>query len=406
MKNLIFYLILSTNVLFSYQWQKVELGELGIIYNLEFAFPSYAFLTHFNGKGFYKSTDNGANWEFVNLNLTKEPLSLTFYENHGWIGTSTMSGSLAGEILYTSDYGVNWTSVFSFNSEIPIQMRLLDTNHLFLMLIKQKSYSIKMSTDKGFNWSNIDNGSGQVLGSFKINNKFYWYGHSGNLKYFENDEVSEINSDLLKNYDIYEVQFINDNLGFVSCNKGKIFKTINKGIDWVEVSKDIPESNRINSVYFIDEVIGWASGYDTIQNYAFVYSTIDGGNSWQEDLKISNSKFYDFTISNNNKIWIRGNNSLLYNLDLPTGINEQTNTNFLIYPNPSTDIITLNCKSSNGFEISSIVIYDIMGVKIDMTEFNIIQVHSENGIRIDASKLNTGVYFVKIGDRIEKFVKL
>lgn len=75
MKYFIIFLVLFSNNYLSAEWKQVEIGELGIVYNLEFADPNYAFLTNYRGKGIYKSTDNGDNWNLINLNLSNEPVS-------------------------------------------------------------------------------------------------------------------------------------------------------------------------------------------------------------------------------------------------------------------------------------------------------------------------------------------
>jgi photosystem II stability/assembly factor-like uncharacterized protein len=405
MKYLIICLILSTNVLLSNEWQKVEVGELGIIYSIGFSEPSNAFFSSYKSKGIYKSTDNGDNWNLVDLNLSKEPVSLTFYKNFGWLGVSPMSGIIKSEILLTTDYGENWVTVSNFQGEIPIQMKSIDSNKLFLLTIMPKAYTIRYSTDKGFNWTPIDNGNSQILGSCFHNNKFYWWGYGGNLKYYENGEVNLLNSELLKNYDIYEVFFGDNNITYASCNKGKVFKSINNGEDWIDLSNNLPNTYRVNSVYFKDENNGWVSGYDTIQNYAFVYSTINGGLSWQEDLKFNNSKFYDFAISNNNKLWIRGNNSLLYFKDIKTSINEKSEQfgTININPNPASDYITIQIQPSEGLEPTEgykVQVFDMLGIEV--VQLPLI----EGNNRIDISNLPPGFYFIKIGDRVEKFVKM
>jgi len=75
-----------------------------------------------------------------------------------------------------------------------------------------------------------------------------------------------------------------------------------------------------------------------------------------------------------------------------------------ISPNPATDYITI-IQPSDGFLVE---IYDVMGVLIQSTKFNLTQHPPLMGerLRIDVANLFPGVYFVKIGDRFEKFVKI
>jgi hypothetical protein len=80
-----------------------------------------------------------------------------------------------------------------------------------------------------------------------------------------------------------------------------------------------------------------------------------------------------------------------------TGINDNYNDeSIFIYPNPATDYICL--KPSDG---SDIQIFDMLGV-------NVINVGTRHALslRIDISNLPSGMYFIKIGNRIEMFVKM
>ncbi|GAB1372325.1 hypothetical protein MASR1M45_23870 [Candidatus Kapaibacterium sp.] len=82
-----------------------------------------------------------------------------------------------------------------------------------------------------------------------------------------------------------------------------------------------------------------------------------------------------------------------------------------IYPNPATEYITINLSSINPtlkHEVESVVsieILDVIGVKIHS-----IPVGTQNIVslqqRIDVSNLASGLYFVKIGGFVEKFVKM
>jgi len=81
-----------------------------------------------------------------------------------------------------------------------------------------------------------------------------------------------------------------------------------------------------------------------------------------------------------------------------------------ISPNPAKDYITINLGSigacSNGASpIASIDIYDVMGILIHSTPSTSLPPLKEGNLRIDVSNLSPGVYFLKIGDRVEKFVK-
>lgn len=77
-------------------------------------------------------------------------------------------------------------------------------------------------------------------------------------------------------YSIYEIQFINENLGFAAAGT-KLLKTGDGGETWTEVFT----SSGISEVLFLNELVGFINtdrGYSDSK----LFKTTDGGNSFQE----------------------------------------------------------------------------------------------------------------------------
>jgi hypothetical protein len=91
-----------------------------------------------------------------------------------------------------------------------------------------------------------------------------------------------------------------------------------------------------------------------------------------------------------------------YSTDLGTFLTTETpelsNFEFSIYPNPVANV--LHVKGENISKITKAQIYDITGKLI--LEFEKPFVFKNN---IDVSELSSGLYFIKIGDFSEKFIK-
>lgn len=83
-------------------------------------------------------------------------------------------------------------------------------------------------------------------------------------------------------------------------------------------------------------------------------------------------------------------------LCIPSSVNSPLTGDLSIYPNPANNFITID--NINSKEIS---IIDIHGQEIINVNSN-----HKNKISIDISKLAPSVYFVKIGSRIYKFIKI
>jgi len=73
-----------------------------------------------------------------------------------------------------------------------------------------------------------------------------------------------------------QILFLDDNVGYIACREGKIFKTINQGSSWTQLPTGT--TNDITSIHFPSATVGYAT---------FMYSdklikTINGGNSWSQ----------------------------------------------------------------------------------------------------------------------------
>ncbi|HRP03253.1 MAG TPA: T9SS type A sorting domain-containing protein [Candidatus Kapabacteria bacterium] len=91
----------------------------------------------------------------------------------------------------------------------------------------------------------------------------------------------------------------------------------------------------------------------------------------------------------------------MYYVDGPSSIIDGQGNNSIIFsPNPATDFITINYDYEGNGASSSALIYDILGVKVAQEPL----INGNNKINI--SHLTHGVYFIKIGDRVEKFIKI
>jgi hypothetical protein len=87
--------------------------------------------------------------------------------------------------------------------------------------------------------------------------------------------------------------------------------------------------------------------------------------------------------------------------------NSNNSLEYEIFPNPATDYIEINLNTINPTlkggvdEGSDIKIFDILGVNVSTAGGGII-----GGGRIDISNLSPGIYYIKIGNHVAKFVKM
>ena len=206
------------------------------------------------GDRLFKTENAGQSWvhqpiwysAYYSINFTS-PLE-------GWITKS------AGEILHTTDGGLNWIDVTSNTSELLKNIVFFDSEQGAAV---GWNGAYLVTTDGGSTWQN----------------------------------KGDCNQSLLS------VHFVNNNHGWTAGIKGKIFHTINGGQTW-----ELQESgfgNPIWGLWFIDQNIGWASANP------YVLHTVDGGENWSIQLTDSTmySYFMDICFSDPNHGWIARSNS-------------------------------------------------------------------------------------------------
>lgn len=88
-------------------------------------------------------------------------------------------------------------------------------------------------------------------------------------------------------------------------------------------------------------------------------------------------------------------------MDYPSSVNDIQQFDFKLFPNPASDLITINCKNNNS-NLNNVVIYNITGQEVYSNTFNTSQ------FKINISELKEGVYFVKTTNenyhRIQKLI--
>jgi hypothetical protein len=82
----------------------------------------------------------------------------------------------------------------------------------------------------------------------------------------------------------------------------------------------------------------------------------------------------------------------------PVGIDEISETNISVYPNPVADIVNISLKEAQN---ANVVIYNVLGESV----LNTRSTDSDN-IAIDMSELNSGIYWIEVNNQtVKKVVK-
>jgi len=119
-------------------------------------------------------------------------------------------------------------------------------------------------------------------------------------------------------------------------------------------------------------------------------------NYWNEGSPVEQERYFDNIVISTKRI-----NCACGESDVEeNGIEELLN----IYPNPADDFISVTMKPSEGFEPSegsAISIYNTLGEMLLS-----VGTGRDLSVRINIGDLPKGMYFIKMGDRTTKFVKV
>ena len=214
--------------------------------------------------GLYKSTDSGNTWSTITTNHGSSSISdIQFISDNIGYFTTAGSGSAIRSIYKTIDGGDNWISI-SGNTSFPIS----------LLTVHFINENVGFLGGSGFNnllYKTIDGGDNWILKS-----------------------INGLNSD----FDVADILFYDDNLGFASGNallSGlTIYKTIDGGETWNIVYNNTIFGSRIEKIGFFNENHWYFCGPGFI-----VYTTNQGSTFVQQQVvnpSVSNFRLYGLLI--------------------------------------------------------------------------------------------------------------
>ncbi len=164
--------------------------------------------------------------------------------------------------------------------------------------LENPSYTCSLPIDKVIYWrvraENIG-GKGDWSNTWLLSMKDiadYWSKVFSNSMYINND-----------------VTFINQDIGFVTCNPAYIQKTTNGGQTWTPIFSDYMD--RLYGSCFLSATNGWAAGCDEFYYKGSIYHTSDGTN-WSRVLT-DTCGFADVKFADENNGWAVGAHAKIVN---------------------------------------------------------------------------------------------
>jgi len=351
-----------------------------------------------------KTTNGGSSWTDV-FSVANTVVKDIFFVNSN-LGFAVGGGGL---IAKTTDGGDNWTSQIytnpnTFNFEAFESIYFIDQNTGYIAGGFNEMWVMK-TTDGGSNWSALTMPAYfQRLKSIYFTNANTGYIAGGDNTGGGTGEIyktidggtswTQLNSNVSNKY-YNDIHFIDANNGVIGCNDGTLLKTTNAGLSWTTITN--PAGNdAITEFGFANSTLGYAAIIT-----GKIIKTIDGGNSWSIDATVSPtmSALYSITIPSTTYGASVGFFGQYAEINESTNVsNISGNTNYSIYPNPTTGDIFINLTEVKAQLKATLT--NSLGQVVFSEKFE-----SKNTIKLNI-KTPKGIYFLQLetenGDIITK----
>ena len=247
----------------------------------------------------YSSVDSGETW---NLAVDIDTLGLMSFSDHFYgveflnedigfaVGQTYSSGDIAF-VLKTTDGGENWSRVTTNEFEYVVRDIEIGQNGDIVLTGGRTDFNetdgnaIYISEDEGATWNVITDSGGplQWKAVDYVGNQWIAVGNTGAITLF-NPASESLDGGVVTGLDIADIAFFDDNNGILATGgrvQGSLFTTSDGGESWQESLK-LEGRKDFSSVSFANENIAWAVGTDHFTGGSrwHIYYSSDAGSSW------------------------------------------------------------------------------------------------------------------------------
>jgi photosystem II stability/assembly factor-like uncharacterized protein len=260
------------------------------------------------------SLDDGVTWQTKNSSVTNEILHRLSFpsESTGFVvGGSITTGNAFGDILKTTDSGITWTNLAFDPGYRTYSVFFLDENTGYIGT--QGPTGVYKTTNGGIDWTQLNTGTGtssNIVYDIKFvdaNLGFAMYSSGQVARTTDGGTTWAAISAGWGSAAGYEIFIVNANVIYICGAGGRVSKSTNGGLSFTQLSS--LGTATLYSMHFFDENTGFiaASG-------GRLYKTIDGSSFTEIQLPVT-SILYTIRFVTNNLGWIGAAGNAFYTLD-------------------------------------------------------------------------------------------
>jgi photosystem II stability/assembly factor-like uncharacterized protein len=267
-------------------------------------------------------THCSSQWVYQSLPIYQDVSDIKFFDENTGILTYYTYPSTFG-MFRTTNGGFNWTLVN--NNIYYYQMQKVDSSTLYLVGVRNGSYRLQKTFNKGISWDSINlpytyrgisfinRDTGWISGANALSYSAVWRTTNGGFTFEQLTDTTGWGDLFFLKYKV-NGEYIGWH--YSSSGDDKFWKTTNSGNNWFQITR--PPALFLGYFSFIDENTGWITyGGGAIDG---LYKTTNGGYNWSiqnlplgSNIITSISKFkiinYDTLYGTGGYRWLGGGRS-------------------------------------------------------------------------------------------------
>ena len=376
--------LLITMALFLYsagyaQWMKLNSGTNQTINDIHFSSIDTGYAVGQQAT-ILKTVNAGQQW--ISLSVpTSADLKSVYFKNN-------LDGFVVGQnsMLHTQDGGINWSTITISPTVVLNDIYFVDAQIGFAAA---NAGILLKTTDGGFNWQLINTPATDDISSIQFPHPDTGYAvQTGyNWSFLKTVDAGQTwTLDTIQPIsgwsNIQTVYFTTAQKGFIGGWYLSAFAgTNNGGLSWH--SLDSSNSINLNSIYFLNEMQGYAVGYDNQ-----IYTSIDGGATWSYDI-VNYSYFSVVSGVANQAIYVAGSNGVILKKTIATKVSKLAfDIKVKVFPNPSCDYVDITIPLPHKNLMCTL--FNAKGIMLQQTKVN------NSSLRINLSSYTAANYFLQI----------